>query len=146
MAMSLNMMLINYPSPKLQLLRKPEIKTATTWKRNAVVSSSTGNDEHWNFCYKTLQKVSRTFSGITLQLSQPQLRDAVCIFFRYLNTLTPLPCLWQDYKVSDGMLKPHIAINCICYEAANQTTKLYHCFLQVCVLYLALRAVDTVGT
>ena len=72
---------INYPSPKLH--KAAEI-TPTTWKKHAVVSASRTsacNDQHWDFCYETLQKVSRTFSGVTMQLSQPKLRDAVCITY-----------------------------------------------------------------
>ncbi|XP_009389044.2 squalene synthase 1 [Musa acuminata AAA Group] len=43
-------------------------------------------EPHWSFSYSMLQKVSRSFALVIQQL-EPQLRDAVCVFYLVLRAL-----------------------------------------------------------
>nr|ACQ90302.1 squalene synthase [Gynostemma pentaphyllum] len=58
-------------------------------------------EPHWGFCYTMLHKVSRSFALVIQQL-QPQLRNAVCIFYlvlRALDTVEDDTSIETDIKV-----------------------------------------------
>ncbi|CAL9137796.1 unnamed protein product, partial [Musa acuminata var. zebrina] len=58
-------------------------------------------EPHWSFSYSMLQKVSRSFALVIQQL-EPQLRDAVCVFYlvlRALDTVEDDTSIPSDIKV-----------------------------------------------
>ncbi|KAF5786123.1 Squalene synthase [Helianthus annuus] len=58
-------------------------------------------EPHWGFCYSMLHKVSRSFALVIQQLN-PELRDAVCIFYlvlRALDTVEDDTSIDADIKV-----------------------------------------------
>jgi len=78
-------------------------------------------EPHWGFCYSMLHKVSRSF-GLVIQQLGPELRDAVSFSSQPFNFFI----FFYAFCFSDSQL-------CIL-------------LLQVCIFYLVLRALDTVGS
>jgi len=75
-------------------------------------------EPHWAFCYTMLHKVSRSFALVIQQLGT-DLRNAVSVF-----SITPSLLLFRFRYFS---------------------TDFVFFFCQVCIFYLVLRALDTVG-
>nr|ANO43006.1 squalene synthase 1 [Gynostemma pentaphyllum] len=59
-------------------------------------------EPHWGFCYSMLHKVSRSFALVIQQL-QPQLRNAVCIFYLVLRALDTVE---DDTSIETGIKVP----------------------------------------
>lgn len=62
-------------------------------------------EPHWGFCYSMLHKVSRSFALVIQQLN-PELRDAVCIFYLVLRALDTV----EDDTSIDAEIKVPILI------------------------------------
>ncbi|RWW82801.1 hypothetical protein BHE74_00008709 [Ensete ventricosum] len=78
-------------------------------------------EPHWAFSYSMLQKVSRSFALVIQQLG-PQLRDAVRTHLFFFSILPPAGPFLDPSPLAPSPVR---------------------CF--VCVFYLVLRALDTVG-
>ncbi|KAH0752688.1 hypothetical protein KY285_005836 [Solanum tuberosum] len=67
---------------------------------------------HWNFCYTTLRKVSRSFAFVIQQLPS-DLRDVVCVYYLVLRALDTVEwCLTRTRNQVNLDLDMPVVFNC----------------------------------
>ncbi|RWW07764.1 hypothetical protein GW17_00028838 [Ensete ventricosum] len=106
-------------------------------------------EPHWAFSYSMLQKVSRSFALVIQQLG-PQLRDAVRTHLFFFSILPPAGPFLDPSPLAPSPVR--------CFVSCDDRIFLLHAFFgftcsshvsltntEVCVFYLVLRALDTVG-